>query len=78
MEMNDVDIENNKNKLDVNNTLYGINNEVYTIESIEDIYVHEGKEITIKFKYEDEYQRAIEYIKRNKNLTLLRNEEEIG
>lgn len=34
MEMNDVDIENNKNKLDVNNTLYGINNEVYTIESI--------------------------------------------
>lgn len=36
MEMNDVDIENNKNKLDVNNTLYGINNEVYTIESIED------------------------------------------
>ena len=49
-----------------------------SIESIEDIYVHEGKEITIKFKYEDEYQRAIEYIKRNKNLTLLRNEEEIG
>ncbi len=36
MKMNDVDIENNKNKLDVNNTLYGINNEVYTIESIED------------------------------------------
>ena len=36
MEMNDVDIENNISKLDVNNTLYGINNEVYTIESIED------------------------------------------
>lgn len=36
MEMNDVDVENNINKLDVNNTLYGINNEVYTIESIED------------------------------------------
>lgn len=36
MEMNNVDIENNINKLDVNNTLYGINNEVYTIESIED------------------------------------------
>ena len=34
MEMNDVDIENNKNKLDVNNTLYGINNEVYTIELV--------------------------------------------
>ena len=32
--MNDVDIENNKNKLDVNNILYGINNEVYTIESL--------------------------------------------
>lgn len=36
MEMNNVDIENNINKLNVNNTLYGINNEVYTIESIED------------------------------------------
>ena len=36
MEMNDVDVENNINKLDVNNTLYGTNNEVYTIESIED------------------------------------------
>ncbi len=47
-------------------------------ELIEDIYVHEGKEITIKFKYEDEYQRAIEYIKRNENLTLLRNEEKLG
>lgn len=36
MEMNNVDIENNINKLNVNNTLYGINNEVYTIESIKD------------------------------------------
>ena len=36
MKMNDADIENNINKLDVNNTLYGTNNEVYTIESIED------------------------------------------
>ena len=36
MEMNNVDIENNINKLNVNNTLYGINNEVYTIESIEE------------------------------------------
>ena len=31
MEMNNVDIENNINKLNVNNTLYGINNEVYNI-----------------------------------------------
>ena len=47
-------------------------------ELIDDIYVHEGKEITIKFKYEDEYKKAIEYIKRNENITLLRNEEKIG
>ena len=47
-------------------------------ELIDDIYVHEGKEITIKFKYEDEYQKAIEYIKRNENITLLRNEEKLG
>ena len=46
-------------------------------ELIEDIYVHEGKEITIKFKYEDEYQKAIEYIKRNESLTLLNNNEKI-
>ena len=47
-------------------------------ELIDDIYVHEGKEITIKFKYEDEYKKEIEYIKRNENITLLRNEEKIG
>lgn len=47
-------------------------------ELIEDIYVHEGKQITIKFKYEDEYKKAIDYIKRNENITLLRNNEKIG
>ncbi len=47
-------------------------------EVVDDIYVHEGKQITIKFKYEDEYQKAIEYIRRNENITLLRNEEKIG
>ncbi len=47
-------------------------------ELIDDIYVHEGKQITIKFKYEDEYQKAIEYVRRNENITLLRNEEKIG
>ena len=46
-------------------------------ELIDDIYVHEGKEITIKFKYEDEYQKAIDYIKRNENITLLNNDEKI-
>ena len=47
-------------------------------ELIDDIYVHEGKQITIKFKYEDEYQKAIDYIRRNENITLLRNDEKIG
>ena len=47
-------------------------------ELIDDIYVHEGKEITIKFKYADEYQKAIDYIRRNENLTLLSNKEKIG
>ena len=47
-------------------------------ELVDDIFIHEGKEITIKFKYEDEYQRAIDYIKRNEKITILRSEEKIG
>ncbi len=47
-------------------------------ELIDDIYVHEGKRITIKFKYEDEYQKVIDYIRINENITLLRNDEKIG
>lgn len=35
---------------------------------VEDIYVHEDGNITIKFKFQDEYQNVIEYIKKNKYL----------
>lgn len=34
-------------------------------ELIDNIYVHEGGNITIVFNYEDEYKNAIEYIKQN-------------
>lgn len=40
------------------------------IELIDCIYVHEGGDITIKFKFADEYERMIEYIKTNEELTL--------
>ena len=32
-------------------------------ELIECIYVHEGGNITIRFKYQDEYEKALEYVK---------------
>ena len=32
-------------------------------ELIDNIFVHEGNKVTIKFNYEDEYKTAIEYIK---------------
>lgn len=38
------------------------------IELIECIYVHENNKITIKFKFEDEFKRCLEYIKNNKNV----------
>ncbi len=34
-------------------------------ELVEYIYVHEGGEITIQFKFQDEYKRALEYIDHN-------------
>lgn len=37
------------------------------IELIDCIYVHENGNITIKFKFEDEFKRCLEYIKNNKN-----------
>lgn len=40
------------------------------IELIECIYIHEGGKITIKFKFYDEYNRILEYIKANEELTL--------
>ena len=37
-------------------------------EFIDCIYVHEGGDITVKFKFQDEYERALEYIKENEQL----------
>lgn len=41
------------------------------IELIDCIYVHEGGDITIKFKFTDEYERMLEYIQMNEELTLI-------
>ena len=38
------------------------------MELIDCIYVHENGNITIKFKFEDEFKRCIEYIENNKNV----------
>lgn len=38
------------------------------MELIECIYVHENDKITIKFKFEDEFKRYLEYIENNKNI----------
>jgi len=40
------------------------------IELIDCVYIHEGGNITIKFKFADEYNRILEYIKTNEELTL--------
>jgi len=40
------------------------------IELIDCIYIHEGGDVTIKFKFADEYERILEYIKMNEELTL--------
>ena len=42
----------------------------YVKELIDCIYVHEGGNITIKFKYQDEFEDAIKFIKSNKNIIL--------
>ena len=36
---------------------------------IDTIYVHEDDKITIQFRYEDEYKKAIDFIKENQNKT---------
>lgn len=41
-------------------------------ELIDCIYVHEGGNITIKFKYQDEFEEAIKFIKDNKNIILVK------
>ena len=40
------------------------------MELIDCIYVHENGDITIKFKFEDEFKRCQEYIENNKNVLL--------
>lgn len=40
------------------------------MELIDYIYVHENGNITIKFKFEDEFERCQEYIENNKNVLL--------
>lgn len=45
------------------------------LELIDCIYVHENGDITIKFKFEDEFKRIQEYIKNNLNL-IINNEQE--
>ena len=39
-------------------------------EFIDCIYVHEGGNVTVKFKFQDEYERILEYIKENETKNL--------
>ena len=44
------------------------------IELIDCIYVHENGDITIKFKFEDEFKRIQEYIENNKNVLEIKSQ----
>ena len=44
------------------------------IELIDCIYVHENGDITIKFKFEDEFKRIREYIENNKNVLEIKSQ----
>lgn len=59
-------IENLKSKKNITKLTREI-----VIELIDCIYVHEGGDITIRFKFTDEYERILEYIKMNEELTLV-------
>ena len=39
----------------------------FGIDDLDNIYVYEDKKIKIKFKYEDEYNYLIDFVKRRKN-----------
>ena len=58
-------IENLKSKKNITELTRDI-----IIELIDCIYVHEKGDVTIKFKFADEYERMLEYIKMNEELTL--------
>jgi len=36
---------------------------------VDTIYIHEGNEITIKFKFADQYQRIVDFIEDNQGVT---------
>lgn len=57
-------IENLKNKKNITKLTRDI-----IVELIDCIYVHENSDITIRFKFTDEYERMLEYIKINEELT---------
>ena len=59
-------IENLKSKKNITKLTREI-----VIELIDCIYVHESGDITIRFKFTDEYERILEYIKMNEELTLV-------
>lgn len=52
-------------KFKKNHNLEVLNKQIID-ELIEYIYIHENGNITIKFKYEDEYVEAIDFIKKHK------------
>ena len=60
---NNIWIEKFKNQKEINELSRDI-----IIELIECIYVHENGNITIKFKFEDEFKRYLEYIENNNNV----------
>lgn len=59
-------------KFEMNKNIKELSKEVID-DLVEDIYIHEGGNITIQFKFQDEYQNVIDYIKENK--CLLEDEE---
>ena len=44
------------------------------MELIDCIYVHENGDITIKFKFEDEFKRIQEYMENNKSILELKEQ----
>lgn len=49
-----------------NKNLKSLSKEVIN-EIVDTIYVHEDGNVTIKFKYQDEYEKSLEFISREMN-----------